>query len=115
MRIMRLHLHDGPTWASPKVSAYLHVGSTDYFGRYMLHGLLYLLLLVCKAEIGHPNTVEGSQCMQVIICINSNRSRMLGQAYSPHSGHFPLCYYCALHQHHRFYLHYITFLLGTDC
>jgi hypothetical protein len=37
MRIMRLHLHDGPMWASPKVSAYLHVGSTDYFGQYMLH------------------------------------------------------------------------------
>ena len=26
-------------WASPNVSAYLHVDSTDYIVQYMLHGL----------------------------------------------------------------------------
>ena len=39
MRIIRLHLHDGPMWALPKVSAYLHMDSTDYFEQCMLHGL----------------------------------------------------------------------------
>ena len=37
--IMQQHLHDGPIWASPKISAYLHVDSTNYFKQYMLHGL----------------------------------------------------------------------------
>jgi hypothetical protein len=39
MRIIRLHSHDGPMWALPKVSAYLHMDSTDYFEQCMLHGL----------------------------------------------------------------------------
>jgi hypothetical protein len=40
MRIIRLDLHDGPMWALPKVSTYLHMDSTDYFEQCMLHGLL---------------------------------------------------------------------------
>ena len=38
---MRQHLHDGPIWALPKISAYLHVDSTDYFEQYMLHYVSY--------------------------------------------------------------------------
>ena len=37
MHIIRLHLHDGPMWALPKVSAYLHMDSTDYIATYVLH------------------------------------------------------------------------------
>ena len=40
MHIIRPHLHDGPMWALPKVSAYLHMDSTDYFEQCMLHGLI---------------------------------------------------------------------------
>ena len=29
--------HDGPMWALPKVSAYLHIDSTDYIATYVLH------------------------------------------------------------------------------
>jgi hypothetical protein len=43
MRIIRLHLHDGPMWASPKVSASLHMDSTDYIRQYMLHYVPFVL------------------------------------------------------------------------
>jgi hypothetical protein len=39
IHIMQQHLHDGPIWALPKILAYLHVDSTNYFKQYMLHGL----------------------------------------------------------------------------
>ena len=41
-------------WASPNVSAYLHVDSTDYIVQYMLHGLNPELVVPKSLQVAFP-------------------------------------------------------------
>ena len=66
---MRQYLHDRPIWASPNISAYLHVDSTDYFEQYMLHYVpssQYCIFMLSEhgggAHLGrHSVTVDGHE------------------------------------------------------
>ena len=77
-------------WASPNVSAYLHVDSTDYIVQYMLHGLdtnRFLELLIGRA------LPKG--------CTNT-RSLSIGTGGSNSAMILILWYYCAptcVHRH----------------
>ena len=41
MRIIRPYIHDGPMWALPKCSAYLHVGFIEYIVTNVLHYVVH--------------------------------------------------------------------------